>query len=303
MERKKQLALFSFSNNEVEEKVGEEDVRGTFDPNNTLNDLTGKEWIKSTKSWFICNPKPRKKDEILHPAKFPEELVEEFILFFTKKGQYVFDPFLGSGSTLVACNTTLRRGYGIELSEKWARIARERVSVRRISDPSLEQTVVVDDSRQVDRIAEELDWPKMDFCITSPPYGNILRTSRGGVESVQKKRAKRGLPEYYSEDSRDLGNLDSSDDYLEGVCEVFAKTKGIMREGAYVVVVLQNARTIEGNMEPIAWKVALRLCDMFHLKQERIWCQDNKPLGIWGYPHDYVSNVHHHYCLILKKGS
>ena len=36
-------------------------------------------------------------------------------------------------------------------------------------------------------------------------------------------------------------------------------------------------------------------------KGEKIWCQDNKKLGIWGYPSEFVSNVHHHYCLIFKK--
>ena len=50
--------------------------------NNKLNDLTGTQWIKFTKSWFIQNPPPRKETEILHPAKFPEALAKEFISFF-----------------------------------------------------------------------------------------------------------------------------------------------------------------------------------------------------------------------------
>ena len=51
-----------------------------------LNDLDGKTWIKATKSWFIINGKARTKEVIKHPAKFPEELAEKFIEFFTKKG-------------------------------------------------------------------------------------------------------------------------------------------------------------------------------------------------------------------------
>ncbi|MEK6552979.1 MAG: hypothetical protein AABZ54_05980, partial [Bacteroidota bacterium] len=53
-------------------------LRGRLNKNNKLNDLTGKEWLKFTKSWFILRPPRRKDDEILHPAKFPESLVEEF---------------------------------------------------------------------------------------------------------------------------------------------------------------------------------------------------------------------------------
>jgi hypothetical protein len=45
--------------------------RGKYNPNNKLNDLTGKEWIKFSKSWFIHTPPRRKDNEILHPAKYP----------------------------------------------------------------------------------------------------------------------------------------------------------------------------------------------------------------------------------------
>ena len=58
-----------------------------------LNDLDGKEWIKNTKSWFIINPKPRSEKEIQHPAKYPEELVEKLVAFFTKKTAYLTNTF------------------------------------------------------------------------------------------------------------------------------------------------------------------------------------------------------------------
>ena len=41
---------------------------------NKLNDLDPKTWLKFQKSWFIHNPPPRKKDVLVHPAKFPEEI-------------------------------------------------------------------------------------------------------------------------------------------------------------------------------------------------------------------------------------
>ena len=91
--------------------------RGIYKSNNKMNNLTGKEWVKSTKSWFIINPSRRKEDTVLHPAKFPEELVKEFVGFFTKEGEVVFDPFLGTGSTLVASKQINRRGFGVELNK------------------------------------------------------------------------------------------------------------------------------------------------------------------------------------------
>ena len=78
-----------------------------------LNDLDGKEWVKNTKSWFILKGKSRSKEVINHPAKYPEELAEKFVSFFTKKDEIVFDPFMGVGSTGVACNKLKRIGNNV----------------------------------------------------------------------------------------------------------------------------------------------------------------------------------------------
>ena len=101
--------------------------RGKLSPYNSLNDLTGKEWIKFTKSWFIHRPPRRKNDEILHPAKYPETLVEEFIRFFTKKSAWVLDPFLGTGSTLIAAGNSNRNGVGIEIMNKYFNTSKKRI--------------------------------------------------------------------------------------------------------------------------------------------------------------------------------
>ena len=75
---------------------------GTYHDYNRLNNLTSKEWLKFQKSWFIVNPKPRQKNLLFHPAKFPEELVENFCRFFTKEGQPVIAQMVGTGSTIIS---------------------------------------------------------------------------------------------------------------------------------------------------------------------------------------------------------
>ncbi len=99
-------------------------------PQNTLNDLTGKEWIKRTKSWFVCDSPRyhRNRDTELHPARFPEEMIAQFVTFFTKAGQWVFDPFCGSGATLVACLEQRRRAVGLELASRYAEVTRRRLA-------------------------------------------------------------------------------------------------------------------------------------------------------------------------------
>src|SRR6266852_9752960 len=94
---------------------------------NKLNDLSGRDWIKFTKSWFVHRPEPRGDRKIRHPASFPESLVKDFVSFFTRKGELVVDPFVGTGSTLLAALETGRSGIGFEIVKKYADIARDRV--------------------------------------------------------------------------------------------------------------------------------------------------------------------------------
>src|SRR5574339_1304608 len=98
---------------------------------NKLNDLDPKRWLKFQKSWFVHNPPPRKKGVLVHPAKFPETLAQEFIEFFTKEGEIVLDPMAGTGSTLVAALRAGRHSYGIELNPKYAEIAKQVIEEER----------------------------------------------------------------------------------------------------------------------------------------------------------------------------
>ena len=134
--------------------------RGKLSPYNTLNDLTGKEWIKFTKSWFHHNPKARKNNEILHPAKYPESLVEEFITFFTRKGNWVFDPFLGTASTLIAAGDNERNGVGIEITKKYLKISIERIKEKKYST---ELTPLLGSSLSLKKVLDKKGYGKKKF--------------------------------------------------------------------------------------------------------------------------------------------
>jgi len=276
-----------------------------------LNDLDAKEWVRSTRSWFTCDGRPRSvtPEVEMHPASFPPEVPERFIRFFTRAGEVVLDPFLGSGGTLIACATTGRRGIGVELSERYCAASRERL--RKTVQPSFrlddagkglvpfsaEQTVICADAREL----ATLGLGPIDYCFTSPPYWDMLRHSRGNVDSVHRERAESGLDCVYSRDERDVGNIDGYDEYIEALGIVFAQVDQVLRPGRYATVVMQNVRTPGGEMAPLAWDVARRLRSFWRLRQETIWCQNSKRLGCWGYPRTFVSNVHHHYCLTFQK--
>jgi len=286
---------------------------------NDLNDLTGTDWIKFTRTWFVCDSPRywRNRPTELHPARFPEEMVTDFLSFFTKRGGTVLDPFVGSGATLVACAEGGRIGVGVELSERYAGIARQRT--RNLLTP---QFSLRGDARQIARpafwrphrahlgaagIAFARGLPQFDFAITSPPYWRMLGTSRGGVFSRHKQRAAAGLDTTYSADPDDLANIQDYAAFVEALGRVFDGVRRLVRDGRYLVVVAQNLRDPEGEIRPLAWDLARRIDRparsgaRWQLQGERIWCQNTKPLGIWGYPKVFVPNYHHHYCLIFRK--
>ncbi len=271
---------------------------------NRLNELSAQEWLRFTKTWFIHNPSPRKKNEVLHPAKYPESMIEEFIRFFTKSGQIVFDPFLGTGSTLIACHNTHRNGMGIELQQKYAAIAQERIArlepqLKLTSEGgklTCKQVVLHGNSSELDYLWKRYDLPQIDFVITSPPYGPML--NKKGLAS--QEREDQGLDVKYSEDPQDLGNSLDYNHFLRQLVDIFINIKPRLQEGAYLVVILQNYMH-KSEYKTLAWDFAKEMNKHFQLRGERIWCQDNKTLYPYGYKYSFVPNVHHHYCLIFRK--
>ncbi len=266
-----------------------------------LNELDGKEWVKSTKSWFVINPRSRNKAQLNHPAKFPEKLVSRFVEFFTSPEAWVLDPFAGVGSTNVACKNLGRNSFGVELNPDFVEVGKQEISK---ASGTGEQLLLCGDSLDIAAILEGHfgeDIPELNYLITSPPYFDMLRKSRGGNDTVHKERGKKGLKQYYSTSEADIGNIPVYEEYLEAVGEVFDAAYPYLADRAYVTLVVQNMRDEGGALRPIAWDLAKRLGETYELRQEQIWCQDNKQLGCWGYPTTYVSNVHHHYCVVLQK--
>ena len=255
-----------------------------------LNDLTGKEWIQFTKSWFKVNSKNRGKNEIKHPAKYPEELVDEFVRFFTFEGDVVFDPFLGVGSTIVSAERNNRRGIGIELNKDFFNISKSRISE--------EAKLINGDSRnEIKKIKND----SVDFIMTSPPYWNILSKKRGNSDSQHGDRQKNGLQLTYSDLDNDLSNITDYDTFLKELASFFNKCYVKLKNKKYMVIVIQNFKNDDGEYITLEWDLTKKLEKKWVFCGEKIWLQEDKKLGIWGYPSTFVSNIHHHYCLIFKK--
>lgn len=79
--------------------------------------------------WEIPNVKSNHVEKTEHPCQFPVELIERLVLSMTNPEDWVFDPFLGTGTTAIAALIHDRKAIGAEILPKYVAIARERVSL------------------------------------------------------------------------------------------------------------------------------------------------------------------------------
>ena len=274
-------------------------LNGAYSLSNKINHLTGKEWTKFIKSWFIFDALMsdiKEEKEITqvaglnsedHPATYSPTMMSEFIKFFTKEGNTVLDPFNGIGSTLVGCDRTGRNGVGIELNEKYYEITKLRTK----------QKVIHGSSENLFDLLKKNNIKSVDFSISSPPYWNILQRSTGNFE---KKRAEKNLDVQYSNKEVDIGNINSYDEFVDRLAAIYFQIYEVLKVGGYLVVIVKNVKK-QGVNYPLAWDLAKKLSEKFALKDEKIWCQDKVGLAPFGYPFAYTSNIVHHYCLIFRK--
>lgn len=77
--------------------------------------------------WTIPNVKSNHVEKTEHPCQFPVELIERLVLSLSREDDWVLDPFLGTGTTVVAAVRRNRRGAGAEVVGKYVSIARNRI--------------------------------------------------------------------------------------------------------------------------------------------------------------------------------
>jgi DNA modification methylase len=284
-------------------EVDDPSVQLKVDARNKLNELTSKEWIAETKSfWFqkgLGTSHAHAEIERLHPAPFSYQDVSRLIRFFTKEGEQVLDPFLGVGSTLKACALLGRYGVGIELMPTWAELAKLRLD-RELDDApgdfAAAQEIVIDDARAtLPCIADE----RFQLVVTSPPYWKILSKA---PDHKTLERVTDGLAISYGEDTRDLGNVASYEEFLTELVAIFAECERVTSPGGHLAVVVGDFRH-GSQFIPFHADLARDLPEKsgWVLQAVNVILQNHKRLFPYGYPYAYVPNIHHQFLLIFKR--
>lgn len=273
-----------------------ENQPGRYDPRNTLNDLSGKEWLLMTKSFWETETTVIDKGAYKHPAPFMVGDVKKLISMFTKKGMTVLDPFVGSGTTLIAAGILERKGVGIDLNPEYKLLYEERIENLGIEN---QNTYIVGDSLSV------LDSIEMvDYIVTSPPYHNILRNNSKGTRNNTGKNyrmsARDGV-EYYSEFENDLGNFEQYEDFLEALKQIMKKAYSHLNNKKYASIIISDFTVnkkevcVQGDIVRIMSEIG------FEFSGTTVLLQPVKPLYPFGYPYAYKINHHHQNIINFRK--
>ncbi|NMB25437.1 MAG: site-specific DNA-methyltransferase [Firmicutes bacterium] len=255
------------------------------------NDLGGKEWARYSISVWNDISKTGDERRLRHPAMFPEMLVKRVISCFTTSEElYVLDPFMGSGTTLVAAQDMGRHGIGFELNPEYAELAKRRLAQTNLFGTDT-FSIYNQDANTIPRV---LQHDSMDLCVTSPPYWDIL---------LQKRTADHKEIRNYGEEDGDLGRIRDYDRFLDALGQIFQGVFLVLKPGKYCIVNVMDLRKGD-QFYPLHSDLASCMQSLgFIFDDMIIWDrrQEYNNLRTLGYPSVFRLNRIHEFLLVFKK--
>lgn len=151
-------------------------------------------------------------------GNFIPQIPRQMMLRYTKKGEWVLDTFVGSGTTLIECRRLGRNGIGIELNKEVAQKAKELIEKEENKDNVITE-IIVGDSRKIDlkSILKNYKINQVQLLIMHPPYYDIIK---------------------FSLDKRDLSNAKSIEEFLKMFGEVVDNATPYLEKGRYFILVI-----------------------------------------------------------------
>lgn len=270
----------------------------------TFNGLTAREWASLSKNVWNDVSSVRAKKHIEHGATYPEKLVNRLIMMYSKKNDFILDPFLGTGTTLEACKNTERNGIGIELNERFIPHAEEIISQKTLNS-LISLRVIKDDCRN---LLNHIKPNSIQLMVTSPPYANFIHKSVDDRKKTHKTslitQENNSTINPYGEKKEDFGNLEYPQ-FLEEVRKLMNNLYTITKLGGYNVWVIKDYRDTKNKIPYIDFH-----SDLAKIGQEAgfkyhdliIWDQSaQRKLVLLGYPSIFYTNQNCSFLVVLRK--
>lgn len=271
---------------------------------NHLNDLTGREWTFFINSVFATRYPTNGKEAYahhirrIHPTPKPPQLMRDLICFFTKKGELVFDCFMGVGGTLLGAALAERRAAGIDLNrtylDAYEEAARE-LHLEVFKTKAGDAISLLQDAALMEWLT---DGQPISLMLIDPPYANMMSREKTGADI--RVYGKTATP--FSASELDLGNMERGT-FLEKLRQSVELTLPYLKFRGYVVVFIKDLQPSKKEPNLLHAEVvnALNQIPNLYYKGMKIWADESTKLYPYGYPFSFVANQIHQYILVFRK--
>jgi DNA modification methylase len=259
-------------------------------PESHINCLTPKNWIKGQVAiWELSYEKRDIRDKSVHPASFPISLPARCIELFTHRGELVLDPFVGTGSTLVAAQDLERNVVGFDLKNEYIELSNSRLTQLGLFNTNIKQVAINADAREINQYLRR---ETIALCVTSPPYANMLNKERRNKTYRSDLRRNEHYLKVlqYSKDHRDLGTMQAKQ-YASTIAEIYKGILPLLKPKAHCIINVNDLW--ENNRRILLHTLIIDALQSigYELRNIIIWDKRNlvNKVGIFGWPNNFIT--------------
>lgn len=253
-----------------------------------INDLNLNRWKEYddiiTDSLWIFN---KRDSSGAHNAgywgNFIPQIPNQLLRRYTKKGDWILDPFVGSGTTLIEAKRLGRNSIGIDLSEDALKLADKNLSKEKIQSDVICQTIKADSSNfNLSSVLKQLGIKNFQFIIMHPPYWDIIK---------------------FTKEKNDLSNAASTEEFLKMFGKVIDNISPHLEKKRFLAVVIGDKYS-DGEWIPLGFLTMQEVLERsFKLKsvivknfedttakrnQKELWRYRALAGGFYIFKHEYI---------------
>ena len=219
-----------------------------------INDLNLNRWkeyedILTDSLWIMDKRDKSGAHNAGYWGNFIPQIPNQFLRRYTKTDDWILDPFLGSGTTLIECKRLGRNGIGIELLPNVFDLAQQNISNEN-NKLNVKTEVILGDSAEINLIKEleSRNIKSVQFIILHPPYWDIIK---------------------FSENKKDLSNAKDLSEFLNMFNKVINNCCAVLDKGRYFAIVIGDKYS-QGEWIPLAFYTMQEVLKKGHILKSTI---------------------------------